>query len=159
MQDQAKKSSRATGSDADASNVLFDVWLLSRATHALIDNVVQPSGLDADEFGIYSVLSSGDGLTPTELARWMSAPATTVSSYVKRFEARGHVQKASNPGDGRSYRLQLTAEGRQVHLAAGTLFAPVLDEVNREISNGLDDARHRVRELHRVVAALNTKSP
>lgn len=139
-------------------NVLFDIWLVSRATTALLDKVVQPSGLDADEFGIYSVLASGDGLTPTELARWMSAPATTVSSYVKRFEARGHVQRAANPADGRSYRLQLTAQGRQAHFTAGTLFAPVLDEVNHEVSNGLDDARHHIRELHRVVAALNTTS-
>ncbi len=89
----------------------------------------------------------------------MSAPATTVSSYVKRFEARGHVQRVPNPGDGRSYRLQLTAQGRQVHLAAGILFAPVLEEVNREVSGDLDDARQHIRELHRIVAALNTTSP
>ena len=157
MEDHPMKSTSATG-DADPGNVLFDIWLVSRATNSLLDKVLQPSGLDADEFGIYSVLASGDGLTPTELARWMSAPATTVSSYVKRFEARGHVQRAANPGDGRSYLLQLTAEGRQVHLTAGTLFAPVLDDVNRQVGNGLDDARRRIRELHQVVAALDTTS-
>ncbi len=158
MEDQASKSSSATGSDADPGNVLFDIWLVSRATIALVDEVVRPSGLHADEFGV-SVLASGDGLPPTELARWMRAPATTVSSYVKRFEARGHVQRVPNPGDGRSYRLQLTAQGRQVHLTAGILFAPLLEEVNRDVGNDLDDARQHIRELHRVVAALNTTSP
>ncbi len=69
MEDQARKSSSATGSDAVPGNVLFDIWLVSRATIALVDEVVWPSGLDADEFGVYSVLASGDGLTPTELAR------------------------------------------------------------------------------------------
>lgn len=158
MEDQAKKPSGPIGSDADPGNVLFDIWLLSRATTALLDKVVQASGLDSDEFAVYSVLSAGDGLTPSELARWMSAPATTVSSYVKRFEARGHVRRAPNPTDGRSYRLQLTTKGRRVHLAAGKLFAPVLDEVNREGGVGLDDARHLFHDLHRIVAALGTTS-
>lgn len=155
MSDGVPTSTSATRNDADPGNILFDVWLVSRATTALVDWVVKSSGLDADEFGIYSVLSSGEGLTPTELARWMSAPATTVSSYVKRFEARGHVRRAPNPADGRSYLLQLTDEGRRAHFTAGMLFAPVLDEVNGELGDGLDDIRRRFRELHQVVAALD----
>lgn len=153
MGDQTRISRNATGDGADPGNVLFDIWLVSRATNALLDKVVQSSGLNADEFAIYSVLASGEGLTPTELGHWMSAPATTVSSYVKRFEARGHVQRAENPADGRSYLVQLTAEGRQAHIAAGVLFAPGLAEVNDELGDDLDETRHHIRQLHRIVAA------
>lgn len=112
--------------DRGPSNVLFDAWLVSRSVHQLIDTAIEESGLDADEFAVYSVLVSGDGLTPSELAHWMSAATTTVSSYVKRFERRGHITRIPNAEDGRSYRLQLTAAGRDAHRHAGELFAPVL---------------------------------
>lgn len=111
------------------TNVLFDVWLVSRGTSGLLDAALASTALTGDEFGIYSVLTSAEALTPSELARWMSAPPTTVSSYVKRLEQRGHVVREPNPDDGRSYRIRLTPEGRRVHRAAGAAFLPVLERV------------------------------
>jgi DNA-binding MarR family transcriptional regulator len=142
--------------DEGLGNVLFDVWLVSRATHALIDDAVHASGLDADEFAIYSVLASSDGMTPTELAHWMSAPATTVSSYVKRFERRGHVRRDPNPDDGRSYRVELTVAGRRVHAEAGELFRPVLDEVTRRLGGDVLETHQRLHALHNATAATGT---
>jgi DNA-binding MarR family transcriptional regulator len=110
-------------------NVLFEVWLVSRATTALLDERLRDTPLNADEFAIYSVLSSKDAMTPGELAAWMSAPATTVSSYVKRFEQRGHVERETNPADKRSYRIRLTARGRAAHAAAADVFLPALRSV------------------------------
>lgn len=111
-------------------NVLFDVWLASRATTALLDDALAASGLTADEFAVYSVLHRGP-VTPTELSTWMSAPLTTVSSYVKRFERRGHVRRSANPDDGRSYHLVLTRDGVRAWQRAGTAFLPVLDAVHK----------------------------
>lgn len=143
--------------DARLDNVLFDVWLVSRATTALIDDVLRPSGLDADEFAIYSVLASGDGMTPTELAHWMAAPATTVSSSVKRFEQRGHVQRVPNPDDHRSYRVELTAAGRRAHLAAGELFLPVLDQVTQGVGPPGSDTHRNLRALRQVIDTLHDR--
>jgi DNA-binding MarR family transcriptional regulator len=140
--------------DPGLTNVLFDVWLVSRAVHALIDDAIGPSGLDADEFAIYSVLASDTAMTPSELADWMAAPPTTVSSYVKRFERRGHVRRVPNPEDRRSYRLELTATGRQAHHAAGALFRPALDHVNEALEDSAGDTRRRLLELRRVVDTL-----
>lgn len=106
--------------------MLFDAWLVSRSVHQLIDTAIEESGLDADEFAIYSVLASGEGMTPSDLSHWMAAAPTTVSSYVKRFERRGHITRIPNPEDGRSYRLQLTAAGRAAHRYSGELFTPIL---------------------------------
>jgi DNA-binding MarR family transcriptional regulator len=114
---------------ATGTNVLFDVWLVTRAATGLLDAALADAGLTADEFGLYSVLTTSDAMTPTELARWMSAPATTVSSYVKRFERRGHVVRERHPTDGRSFVLRLTPEGRAVHRAGGAAFLPVLERV------------------------------
>lgn len=140
--------------DPGLANVLFDVWLVSRAVHALIDDAIRPSGLDADEFAIYSVLASGTAITPSDLADWMAAPPTTVSSYVKRFERRGHVRRVANPEDRRSYRLELTAAGRKAHHTAGSLFQPTLDHVDQALDESAGDTRQQLLELRRVVDTL-----
>jgi len=140
--------------DPRLDNVLFDVWLLSRATTALLDERLAGSGLDSDEFAIYSVLRSSEGMTPTELAHWMAAPTTTVSSYIKRFEARGHVERRPHPGDGRSYRLRLSGAGRRAHGKAADSFLPVLGQVNELIGRQADATHARLRGLHSAVAAV-----
>ncbi len=137
--------------DPRLGNVLFDVWLVSRAATAVIDEALHDAGLDADEFAVYSVLAATDGMTPTELAHWMAAPTTTVSSYVKRFVGRGHMERVPHPDDGRSYRLRLTREGRAAHLAAGALFEPVLADVVGRLGRGVDDTHRRLRLLREAL--------
>jgi DNA-binding MarR family transcriptional regulator len=132
---------------------------VSRAATAIIDDAVRASGVDADEFAIYSVLASTPGMTPTELAHWMAAPATTVSSYVRRFERRGHVRKIPNPNDRRSYRVQLTAAGRRVHQAAGELFRPTLQEVTSRLGPGVSDTHRRLQTLHQTLTSINDDQP
>jgi DNA-binding MarR family transcriptional regulator len=135
----------------EGTNVLFDVWLVSRATFAVLDRALAPSGLSADEFAIYSVLASTDAMTPTELARWMAAPPTSMSSYIKRFEARGHLIRAAHPDDGRSHRLQLTRSGRAAHRAAGKLFQPVLEQVEGVLEHPAATARAILQDLRRAL--------
>ncbi len=143
--------------DPGLGNVLFDTWLVSRAVHSLIDEAIKPTGLDADEFAIYSVLSRGEGMTPSELSSWMSAPATTVSSYVKRFEKRGHVDRVPNIEDRRSYRLTLTTEGRATHRKAGELFQPTLAEVDEALGKQGPKVHLQLLELRRIIDAIAAK--
>lgn len=135
-------------------NVLFDVWLVSRAVSALLDDAVRAVGLDADEYAVYSVLASGQPTTPTELARWMAAPPTTVSSYVKRFESRAHVERVTNPEDRRSHRLQLTDAGRQTHRLASERFGPILAEVEHGLGEQADEIHQGLQTLHEIIDAL-----
>lgn len=136
------------------TNVLFDVWLVSRSTTQLLDAALASTGLTGDEFGIYSVLTSAEALTPTELARWMSAPPTTVSSYVKRLEERKHVVREPNPDDKRSYRVRLTPEGRRAHQAAGQAFMPVLDHVVAALGGNESAVRAALGDLHAALDSL-----
>lgn len=132
-------------------DVTFLVWLTSRATSDLVDSALAPAGLDGDEFAIYSVLSAAKSITPTELARWMAAPPTTVSSYVKRFEARGHVRREPNPTDRRSYRITLTAEGRRVHRAATKHFVPLRSRVEEGLGGRQAEVRDALVTLRSVL--------
>lgn len=140
---------------AGGTNVLFDMWLVMRSTTSLLDAALAPSGLSADEFGVYSVLTSADALTPTDLATWMSAPPTTVSSYVKRIEARGHLTRERNPDDGRSYVLRLTAAGAGAHAAAVEAFVPVLQRVIDELEGDEPRVRRSLQTLRLAVEAVS----
>lgn len=133
-------------------DVLFLVWLAARATHDLLDTALAPSGLTSDEFAVYSVLATTGGITPSELARWMAAPPTTVSSYVKRFEGRGHVERETTAGDRRSYRVRLTPAGLRAYRAGARLFAPVLADVTTALGR---DAGRVVASLQAVRAAVD----
>ena len=147
------RSKSVKSESADGTNVLFDVWLVSRATFGVLDNALASSGLTADEFAIYSVLMSSDAMTPGELARWMSAPLTSMSSYIKRFENRGHITREAHPADGRSYRILLTASGRAAHSAAGRLFQPVLDRVENSLEQPAPTVRVALQSLLRALSA------
>ena len=136
---------------AGLDNVLFGVWLVSRATTELLNDALRPSGLDADEFAVYSVLMSADAVTPSELARWMAAPATTVSSYVKRLETRGHIERVPNPADRRSFRLQLTKTGRKAHRDAAARFLPVLELVRGALDRDEGGVQRSLRSIRRAV--------
>jgi DNA-binding MarR family transcriptional regulator len=135
------------------ANVLFDVWLASRATTALLDDALSASGLTADEFAVYSVINHGP-LTPSELAAWMSAPLTTVSSYVKRFEKRGHLRRLANRDDGRSYRLQLTRDGVRAYERAGRAFLPVLAAVQEGLGRSERSVITSLASLQRVLQQI-----
>lgn len=121
------------------ADVTFLVWLSSRATADLLDSALAPAGLNSDEFAVYSVLDAVKTITPTELARWMAAPPTTVSSYVKRFEARGHVEREPNPVDRRSYRIKLTPAGQGAHRQAATLFTPLRTRIETALGDHRED--------------------
>lgn len=143
---------------AEGTNVLFDVWLAARAATGMLDEALAPTGLSADEFGVYSVLTSADALTPSELARWMSAPPTTVSSFVKRLERRGHVTREPNPGDGRSHLLRLTPAGHAAHAAAGSAFLPVLDRVVTSLGREEPEVRKALAVLRRSIDRAGTEA-
>jgi DNA-binding MarR family transcriptional regulator len=147
------KALSATEIEEQGVDPLFMVWLVSRSTNDLLDTVVGPAGLTGDEFAIYSVLAASPGITPGELSRWMAAPPTTVSSYVKRLEGRGHLTRRPHRSDRRSYRIHLTAAGRRTHQQAVTLFGPVRSQV----IDSLNDKDGRVREsLLRLRSVVDT---
>jgi DNA-binding MarR family transcriptional regulator len=135
-------------------DVTFMVWLTHRATSDLVDAALAPVGLDGDEFAIYSVLIASSSITPTELARWMAASPTTVSSYVKRFEARGHVRREPNPVDRRSYSIKLTPAGRRAYRAAAALFLPLRTRVADALGAREDGVRESLIALRTVLDEL-----
>lgn len=98
----------------EGENVLFQLFRTQQALRPLMAEVVAGTGVSPDEYGVLGVIGLAGPVTPTELARRLGMAPTTVSVYAARFVERGHVRRLPNPGDGRSYLLEATEEGRAV---------------------------------------------
>jgi DNA-binding MarR family transcriptional regulator len=86
----------------------------------------------------------------------MSAPATTVSSQVKRLVARGHVRQVPSPEDRRSYRITLTEAGQEAHTAAAEHFLSALTAVEAALPRPAGDVQQALRDLR---AAIGSAAP
>lgn len=139
-------------------DVLFSVWLVARSTEDLIDSVLAPAGLSADEYAVFSMLRATGGTTPTELARWMAAPPTTVSAAIKRCTARGLVTRVPNPDDRRSSLVRLTAAGLRTHDAARRRFAPVRSDVVERLAGDHLAVAGALTTLRTVVDRLRAEA-
>jgi DNA-binding MarR family transcriptional regulator len=132
-------------------DMTFLVWLTARAASDLVHSALAADGLTGDEFAIYSMLSAPTPTTPSSLARWMAAPATTVTSYVKRFEARGHVQREINSTDRRSYHIRLTDAGRQAHQRAQASFSPLREALVLALGESEPEVREALLTLREAL--------
>jgi DNA-binding MarR family transcriptional regulator len=96
-------------------SLLFDVFVVNQRLRALLAHALSDCELRPDEYAVYSVLFEHGSLTPTQLATYLGMPVTTTLDYVRAMANRGHVKRARNPADGRSYQVSLTMEGLSAH--------------------------------------------
>jgi DNA-binding MarR family transcriptional regulator len=147
------------GTQREDTTLLFDLWVVANSTRALLDHALHSTGLTAEEFALYSAIRrSVGGVTPSQLAEIMGLAPTTISSVVSRLESRDHICRVPNPKDARSYRVELTAEGRAAHLAAGNIFMPILQAVEAHLGQSTEEVRDALGALRAAIGAAGDMS-
>lgn len=136
---------------ANPERLLFDIWLVSRATTGLLDATLAPVGLTADEFALHSALHHTGSVTPSRLAELLAIPPTTISTHIRRLERRGAIVRVPNPADGRSAFLQLTGEGEATYQRARALFLPLHERIAALLTLSVADAQAVLGALSRAV--------
>ncbi len=131
--------------------LLFDIWLVSRATTGVLDAALAPLGLTADEFALHSALHHTGPVTPSHLAELLAIPPTTISTHVRRLEQRGAIQRIPNPADGRSAFLQLTAQGTAAYHQARAIFLPIHAQIEAALTVSVDAAQAVLAALHQAI--------
>jgi DNA-binding MarR family transcriptional regulator len=138
-------------------SLLFDLFATEQRVRTLVMRAMADAELRPDEYAVYSVLFDEGPQTPTDLARRVGMPPTTMSHYVRALLDRGHASRATVPADRRSYRLALTASGLRAHARAGRAFA----EADRRFQEalGLDEegARDVLRAIGEAAADAETR--
>lgn len=112
-------------------------------------------GLTYAEFDVLAaLLRTGEPyrLKPSELSRSLFLTSGGTSNVLQRLTATGRIERAENPGDGRSRWVQLTPEGVRVaeaaSAAAGKVHAEVMSGVPEEAIRRAADA---LREINAIV--------
>jgi DNA-binding MarR family transcriptional regulator len=103
-------------------SLLFELFATEQRVRTLVLAAMADATLRPDEYAVYSVLFDEGPQTPSDLARRVGMPPTTMSHFVRALLDRGHAVREAVPGDRRSYRLALTDQGLQAHAAAGRAF-------------------------------------
>jgi MarR family transcriptional regulator, temperature-dependent positive regulator of motility len=113
-----------------------EVWGLN---YRLLMSAIAAASLGIESLGIESkelfVLAEIEAHPyPAELAGALNMPKATVTLYLKRLEASGHLRREIDVGDLRKHRIKLTTLGRSIARQGMKLlaqsFQPRLDRLS-----------------------------
>jgi DNA-binding MarR family transcriptional regulator len=146
----SSRSSRSKSRSAAPPERRLSLLLLLVAAHQrmtqLVEQELAADGVDANGYGVLSLIGARGELRLTELAAELGMPITTASDVVRRLESRRLVMRSPNPDDGRSSLFALTSAGdREWHNGW-----PALQRINRALEaqlGDLDAVRAAVTEL------------
>jgi DNA-binding MarR family transcriptional regulator len=102
--------------------ILLDLFATNQRRERLIEAALAGTALPPEDYPLYVFIGTAGPLTPTELARELSMPLSTLLFRVRRIEKRGHVERLPNPDDRRSYLVSLTPAGERLLGFARPLF-------------------------------------
>lgn len=102
--------------------ILLDVFAANQKRERLIAEALAETDLPPEDYPLYVFIGTAGPLTPTELARELGMPLSTLLFRVRRLERRRHVERVANPEDGRSYLVRLTPSGERLLAFARPLF-------------------------------------
>ena len=116
---------------------------------------MRDSPLAPDEYAVYSGVFEFAPITPTQLARVVGMPPTTLSHYLRDMRARGHVHETRNPSDGRSQLITLSSDGLAAHRGANRFFQRAYSRFVAAIDDEarVKDALRAIEEAAREAAS------
>ena len=110
---------------APGTSLLFDVFAVNQAVGRMLAEAMRHGPLTPAEYAVYSAVFELESATPTVLASRLGMRLTTFMDQLRLLESRGHAARIPHPTDGRSYKVVLTAAGREAHRAANHRFEDV----------------------------------
>jgi DNA-binding MarR family transcriptional regulator len=138
-------------------SLLFDVFVLNQRLRSLLTLALAGSGLRPDEYAVYSLLFEVGPLTPTDMARQMAMPLTTVLDYVRSMSDRGHVRRKPHARDGRSHQVQLTRSGLAAFHKASAAWNAGLGHLEPALDVPAAQVRRALHALDDAAAAAQRK--
>lgn len=110
------------------------------STHVFTQRV-REAGFDLTsvQFAALDALGSNLGVDQARLAELVAKDRATTGAVIDRLEQKGLIARSVSERDKRARVLALTPEGS----ALLARIAPVVEDLQREILRGLDDAEYR----------------
>src|SRR3954467_7182699 len=131
--------------------VLFDVYMTNQKRARLIEVALHGTDLPAEDYPFYVFIGAEGPWTPTDLARRLVLPLTTVLFRVRRLERRGHAEGKPNPADGRSFTIQLTPAGQKLLRKARPKFRAAAEAVESRLGIRVESLRAELGGLREAI--------
>jgi DNA-binding MarR family transcriptional regulator len=125
--------------------------VIAQLVGTVIQRVVEGGEVTAAEYAVTSWLDVVGGATPRELAQQLGMSATTLSAMIERLVQKRQVCRIRHPGDGRSYILELTPQGRDTNRRNSRRLAVQVEALRANIAG---DPGEVLAALDRLEAAL-----
>lgn len=139
--------------EARRPSVLFDLYVAFQLTGQLLELELAGVDVPIEDFALYNAVVHFERATPTQLARHLGMPLSTLLFRFGRIEARGHGVREPNPRDRRSSLLGLSASGRRAHDVAKPRFEEALQSVRRHLTIDAETIQDALADLARAVGA------
>jgi DNA-binding MarR family transcriptional regulator len=128
-------------------SLLLDVYATFHKSGQIVDRACEGTGITPEDFAFVSIIGGREPVTPTEIARDFGLSLSTVLFRATRNVELGFVQRIANPQDGRSFLLQLTAEGKQAWRRAGTNLHRIVESLTKRLDRPTDEIQEALRAL------------
>lgn len=143
--------------DQPGSNVALDLLVLTERVGALLGGALSASGLTSTQYAVYAQLAL-DSQTPTALGETLAMPKSTLSGYLSAMERRGDIHRERATGDGRSWVISLTDQGRERVEAARPLVRRAVQALNDALG-GPEQVLEIRGMLGRIDVAIRSVDP
>jgi len=128
--------------------VFNEIGIIEQLSRARLEARL-PDGMIAPHFSVLNhLIRVGDGPTPMQLARAFQVPKTSMTHTLKVLEKRAAIETRSNPNDGRSKQVWLTAKGRDIRDQA----IQALAQDFSELAQGIDI--EALKAIHPALTSL-----
>jgi MarR family transcriptional regulator, organic hydroperoxide resistance regulator len=143
------------GSDAEFRGLIHDLIAYGHRLDACRDAFARIAGISGVQYEILMLVSRADGLSVSEVAARLHRSGAFITIEANKLVARGLLDKASDPADGRRVLLKMNSRSSQVLQR----LAPYQRRINDVLFERLDARRFRqVRRLARELVASGDRA-
>jgi DNA-binding MarR family transcriptional regulator len=110
------------------------------AVETRLEEALEPLGLSLAKFkALHTLVTAGEPLPLRTLAEQCACVRSNITQLVDRLEAEKLVIRTDDPGDRRSIRAELTAEGRARYKAGSRVLQAAENEMLSHLPKGQRD--------------------
>ena len=127
--------------------LLLDLFATHHKSGQLVEHAVAGTGIASEDFAFVSIVGRLEPVTPTEISRDFGLSLSTVLFRANRNVDLGFVERVANPGDGRSFLLRLSAEGRAAWGRAGENLHHIVVSIEARLDRPASEIQQVLFEL------------
>lgn len=117
------------------TTLFLGLWRTTHAMQRVAEAHVATSGLSMTDFAVLEALLSRGPLRMSDVAEKVLLTSGATTTAVDRLVAKGLVERAADPADGRARVVELTSEGRALIAPVFRDHAATLDAATRSLSD------------------------